>query len=177
MDRQFISLVWEALNLNEFNSIVFFKVPKVCVWEFYGKIILSMPMSNRVWLGFSLHENFFCCWNNSSYLAFILCRVACTTRDRQYDVYSTNSICLILIIAAVGVDGNISLEENWNNKHWTKTTGNRQYRSMVTVCTVQITIADSIGWRSIISEAEKCVLYYNVSSWRISLRFGENIIG
>lgn len=38
--------------------------------------------------------------------------VACTTRDRQYDVYSTNSICLLLIIAAVGVDGNISLEEN-----------------------------------------------------------------
>lgn len=59
--------------------------------------------------------------------------VACTTRDRQYDVYSTNSICLLLIIAAVGVDGNISLEENWNNKHWTKTTGNRQYRRMITV--------------------------------------------
>lgn len=38
--------------------------------------------------------------------------VACRTRDRQYDVYSTNSICLLLIIAAVGVDGNISLEEN-----------------------------------------------------------------
>lgn len=59
--------------------------------------------------------------------------VACTTRDRQYDVYSTNSICLLLIIAAVGVDGNISLEENWNNKHWTKTTGNRQHRRMITV--------------------------------------------
>lgn len=59
--------------------------------------------------------------------------VACTTQDRQYDVYSTNSICLLLIIAAVGVDGNISLEENWNNKHWTKTTGNRQYRRMITV--------------------------------------------
>lgn len=81
--------------------------------------------------------------------------VACTTRDRQYDVYSTNSICLLLIIAAVGVDGNISLEENWNNKHWTKTTGNRQYRRMITVTWLQFI---TIGWRSINSEAEKCWL-------------------
>lgn len=102
--------------------------------------------------------------NNSSYLASILCTVACTTRDRQYDVYSTNSICLLLITAAVGVDGNISLEENWNNKHWTKTTGNRQYR-MITVTVQFITI----GWRSITIEDEKCWLY-NVSSKNFSLQ-------
>lgn len=57
--------------------------------------------------------------------------VACTTRDRclfnkQY-LFTFNHRCSGCWWQY------LTIEENWNNKHWTKTTGNRQHRRMITV--------------------------------------------
>lgn len=116
--------------------MVNFLNPKLCFLQFIIRVLcLFLQIFSKAILkkkNAIIHGTFFVETTRVISLPF-LDTVACRTRDRQYDVYSTNSICLLLIIAAVGVDGNISLEENWNNKHWTKTTGNRQYRRMITV--------------------------------------------
>lgn len=104
------------------------------------------------------------CWNNSSYLASIF---------RHSSVHDTGPPIRCLFNKQYLFTFNhrcsgcwwqyLTIEENWNNKHWTKTTGNRQYRRMITVTVHNYRLAKywQRGWK---------MLTINVSSKNFSLQ-------